>query len=297
MEIRELNLFRHLASTLHFGRTSRACNVTPSALTRTVQRLEEELGQKLFLRDKRTVALTAAGEMFKKYAEEVTGRWQELQNSLAGDEVLRGEIRLYCSVTAVYSLLPAMLGRFRGRWPAVRINLRTGDAAQALTTLQNGEVDVAIAALPESLPPGVECLPVLETPLLFIAPKLFPETVVYQGGEIDWLRTPLILAERGLSRARVEQWLRQRQVRANVYAQVAGNEAIIAMVSQGCGIGVVPKLVLEISPLREQIEILPLAPPLAPFSVGVCAAKKNMAQPIVQAFWAIAGQAPSSSAG
>ena len=43
MNIQELKLFKHLTGTLHFGRTSQACNITPSALTRTIQRLEEEV--------------------------------------------------------------------------------------------------------------------------------------------------------------------------------------------------------------------------------------------------------------
>ena len=56
MNIHELKVFKHLAGTLHFGRTSRACNITPSALTRTIQRLEEEVGKKLFIRDNRSAA-------------------------------------------------------------------------------------------------------------------------------------------------------------------------------------------------------------------------------------------------
>ncbi|HIP83110.1 MAG TPA: LysR family transcriptional regulator, partial [Desulfocapsa sulfexigens] len=50
MNIRDLRLFRHLSGTLHFGQSSRAYHVTPSALTRIIQRLEEELGEVLFLR-------------------------------------------------------------------------------------------------------------------------------------------------------------------------------------------------------------------------------------------------------
>ena len=47
MDIRDLKLFRHLADSLHFGRTSQACNITPSGMTRTIQRLEAELNKTL----------------------------------------------------------------------------------------------------------------------------------------------------------------------------------------------------------------------------------------------------------
>ncbi|MDR9502203.1 MAG: HTH-type transcriptional activator IlvY [Desulfurivibrionaceae bacterium] len=290
MDIRELRLFHHLSETLHFGRSSRACNITASALTRTVQRLEAEVGEQLFIRDNRSVSLTPAGEILKKYAEEAMGRWQELQNQLAGDNLLGGEITLYCSVTAAYSILPGILGIFRQKHPSVHINLQTGDAAQALSKLLNNEVDITIAALPRKQPKGLSCLRMLETPLVFIAPQSFPETIVRKGQEIDWAKTPVIMAEQGLSRDRIERWFSDKKVLPNIYAQVAGNEAIIAMVSLGCGVGVVPQLVIEKSPLQNQIRILDVTPQLTPFSIGICTAKKKMTHPKIQAFWAIATQ-------
>lgn len=290
MDLDELKLFRHLAESLHFGKTSRACHVTPSALTRTIQRLEAEVGERLFDRDNRSVRLTRSGEALRQYAEESIERWQELKNSLATSSALHGEISLYCSVTAAYSILPAILGRFRKACPEVQIKLQTGDAAQGLNRLRNGEVELIIDALPEKPPAGLEFMPLTETPLVFISPLAFPETVIYDGQEIDWRRTPVIMAEQGLSRERLERWFAARKIPANIYAQVAGNEAIIAMVSLGCGVGVVPELVLEKSPLKEQIAVLDISPPLAPFSLGVCTAKKNLRNPRILAFWEIAAR-------
>lgn len=308
MNIRELQLFRHLSESLHFGKTSRACNITPSALTRMVQRLESDLEETLFLRDNRTVKLTRAGEAFKNYAEDVMQRWSQLQNDLASDGNLRGSLSLYGSVTAVYTILPNILKKYRKRYPEVQINLETGDAAKALSKLQNGEVDISIAALPEKQLPGLEVLKIIETPLVFIAPMNAPETVRYfndtgkavtalsdhdsgdkiSDREIDWQKTPLIIADHGLSRDRFDKWLTHQNVSPNIYAQVAGNEAIIAMVSLGCGVGVIPRLVLEKSPLRDDVLILNISPELTPFSIGVCTVKKNMANPRIDAFWSVA---------
>ncbi len=285
MDIRELQLFKHLSGTLHFGRTSQACNITPSGLTRTIQRLEDELGKKLFVRDKRSVELTEAGRIFQGYAEDVLQRWDELQNSLSGDGVLRGELSLYCSVTAILSILPAILERFRKTYPEIQIHLQTGDAAMAIAKLQNREVDVTIAAVPDKLPNRLEFIKIIKTPLIFIGPRGFPDTVIKKGETIDWQKTPLIMAERGLSRERVERWFAEKGVVPNIYAQVAGNEAIITMVSLGCGVGVIPELVLEKSPLQDKVFILPIDPQLEPFSVGVCTVEKNRLKPIVQAFW------------
>ncbi|HIJ79075.1 MAG: HTH-type transcriptional activator IlvY [Desulfobulbaceae bacterium] len=288
MDIHVLKLYKHLAASLHFGRTSRACNITPSALTRAVQRLEAELGERLLVRDNRSVGLTPAGELFRKYADDVLLRWDELQNDLARDDELRGEISLYCSVTAVFSILPGILSRFRKDYPRVHINLSTGDAARALTKLFNNEADLTIAALPEKLPPQLEFMKTIETPLVFIAPVDFKDTVVYSGKEIDWRQTPIVMAEQGLSRERIERWFRENNILPKIYAQVAGNEAIIAMVSLGCGVGIVPKLVLDKSPLKAKVEILAQAPQLTPFTIGVCTVKKNMSNPKIKAFWEVA---------
>lgn len=290
MDIHQLKLFRHLTGTLHFGKTSRACNITPSALTRMIQRLESDVGKTLFNRDNRTVELTAAGETFKRYAEDVMQRWNELHNDLTRDDHMRGNISLYGSVTAVYSILPNILTTYRKRYPEVQINLETGDAAMALTLLQNGEADLSIAALPGKKPAGVEMMKITETPLVFIAPVNFPETVIYGDNGVDWQRTPLIIADQGLSRERFERWLDNENISPNIYAQVAGNEAIIAMVSLGCGVGIVPRLVLEKSPLGNEVRILKHSPRLKPFSIGVCTLKKNMKNPRIAAFWKVAGE-------
>ena len=87
MDIRALQLFRHLAENLHFGRTSRACHITPSALTRVIQRLEEELGEKLFIRNNRSVTLTSPGKLFKEYADDTICRYNNLKNKISGDGI------------------------------------------------------------------------------------------------------------------------------------------------------------------------------------------------------------------
>ena len=68
--------------------------------------MEEELGVSLFERDNRSVALTPAGERFRRHARELLSQWDDIRQSLLEDsDELRGELSLYCSVTASYSFL------------------------------------------------------------------------------------------------------------------------------------------------------------------------------------------------
>jgi LysR family positive regulator for ilvC len=294
MDIRAITIFNHLAHSLHFGRTSRACNLSPSALTRTIQRIEEELGKPLFQRDNRRVSLTPAGIIFKRYADEMEQRWQLLLQELGDNTRLHGEISLYCSVTAATSILPRILGVFRHHHPGVQIKLQTGDAAEALDRLNNRDAQVTIAALPEQLPESVSFVELARTPLLFIAPREGGLPVLDEDGSINWTLTPVILAEQGLSRIRIDRWLSDKQIQPNIYAEVAGNEALLAMVGLGCGVGVVPELVLEKSPLRDRVTISPITPELAPFIIGACTLQRHLGNPVIQAFWTTVHQVKAS---
>lgn len=287
MNIRELELFRHLATTLHFARTSVECNITASGLTRTIQRLEGEVGESLFFRNNRSVTLTPAGKLFKEYCEETISRWSMLQNRLQNDTALRGELAIYCSLTAVFSILPRLFAKFRKAHPQVTLRMQTGDAARALPKLQSKEVDIVVAALPDHQPEGIDFVTLAQTPLVFILPKNSPEIISYSRGGIDWERTPVILPSEGLGRIRGEKWFADKGVRPHVYAQVSGNEAIIAMVGMGCGVGIVPQLVLEKSSLKDEVQLLHPKPPLTPFTVGVCTLAKSQRNPIVRSFWEI----------
>jgi LysR family positive regulator for ilvC len=287
MNIRELELFRHLASSLHFGKSALECNITPSGLTRTIQRMESEIGEILFFRNNRSVTLTPAGTLFKEYCDETINRYHLFQNKLRSDTVLRGELTLYCSVTAILSILPKIFKKYRTTHPHVMLHVQTGDAANALNMLRTRVVDIAIAALPDQHFPEVEFLELTETPLLFIYPKFFPETVCYHGDNIDWSKTPLIFPSKGLSRTRVERWFAEKGIRPYIYSQIAGNEAIIAMVAMGAGVGIVPQLVLEKSSLKNEVAVLETSPHLKPFVVGACALASSRKNHLVRSFWSI----------
>lgn len=290
MDIRSIKIFNGLANSLHFGKTSRAYNMTPSTLTRLIQRLEEEVGKPLFCRDRRSVSLTPAGLLFRQYAEEVEQRWNALQNRLAEATELKGQISIYCSVTAAHGILPEVLKLFRSSYPGIQLILQTGDAAMALAQLQNNAVDLTVAALPAKLAPALVSITIARTPLVFAAPKDNTSLVVRQGGKIDWSQTPIVLAEKGLSRERLDRWFKLHGITPNVYAQVAGNEALLALVSLGCGVGVVPEMVLEKSMSRDEVAILEDVPELEPFTIGVCTAAKNMDNPLIKAFWSTVEQ-------
>src|SRR5262245_5071413 len=129
MQLDSLRHFVDLARTLHFGQSSRNCRLSQSALTRSIQRLEQELGVVLLRRDNRSVALTPEGARVERYARDVLAGFEQLQAELkAGKDRVTGSLSLFCSVTAAHSFLPTLLSRFRQAYPQVTIDLQTGYA-------------------------------------------------------------------------------------------------------------------------------------------------------------------------
>ncbi|SFC50611.1 LysR family transcriptional regulator, positive regulator for ilvC [Marinospirillum celere] len=289
MDIRLLKHFLTLAETLHYGRAADLCHLSPSALSRSIKQLEATLAVTLFNRDNRHVELTAEGRIFQKYARESLSQWDSLRNTLLSEaQELQGEVSVYCSVTASYSFLYDLLRQFRSQHPRIEIKLHTGDPAAAISQVLKGEEDIAIAARPNQLPAGLAFRSIGLSPLVFIAPQQDPwiSPLLEPDLEaIDWSAIPMILSERGLARERVDEWFRQKAIKPNIYAQVSGNEAIVSMVSLGLGVGVVPKIVLDNSPLADRVQLLDITPRLAAYDVGVCALERKLRSPLIQAFW------------
>lgn len=296
MDTRALPVFLSVADTLNFSRSGELLHMSVSAVSRTVQRLEDELGQPLLERDNRSVRLTGAGREFREYARRSVAEWQQLRRKLGSDEELAGEVSLYCSVTATYSVLAPILEAFRGTHPAVEIMMHTGDQADGISRVLEGQDDVAVSGRPAQLPRRLEFLPLLESPLHFWVPSAdcAVRQQVFAGDpsseDFDWSGIPFIVPERGVTKDMLDHWLQARGIRPRVYAQVAGHEAIVAMVSLGLGIGIAPELVIEASGMSESVEPLPVPEGLPPLTVGLCSLKQRLVSPLVKSLWDVAGQ-------
>ena len=292
MNLRTLEQFLILAEHLHFGRAAEAASLSASALSRNVRQLEEALGARLFERDNRTVALTSAGERLRPWARETAAGWRALRRELSGEPgELSGRISLYCSVTASYGPLSELLERFRRDRPGIEIDLHTGDPEHAIPRVVADEERLAIAARPDRLPRGILFRPLAVSPLVFIRPRDAGELDCPPAGVADparWAATPMILAETGVARRRVDAWFRRLRATPRVHARVAGNEAIVAMVALGFGVGVVPRIVLDNSPAASRVRVLDVTPALAPHELGLVTLRRHLADPLVAAFWTLA---------
>ncbi|MEV3908020.1 HTH-type transcriptional activator IlvY [Streptomyces canus] len=277
---RELRLFLHLAQTLNFGRTSLDCHVSPATLTRTVQRLEADLGHRLFDRGPRGVSLTAQGHRFRAYAVQALELWRAYREEHPDPAELTGHLAVFATVTACQALLPDLLAPFRAAHPQVRLDLRTGDAAAALARLDEGEVDVAVAVagIPARLPEGLVSRTVAVTDLVLVTARDRPDP------DLDG---PFVLPHRGLVREAADRWFRARGTVPDVACEPDGHEGLLTLVALGCGTGVVPRLVLEHSAVRERLSEVPADPRPEHFAIGLCVRRSDLRRPLVAALWSL----------
>lgn len=288
LDTKSLQIFQHLARSLHFGKTANAYHMSPSTLSRLVQRMEQQMSCQLLIRDNRSVLLTDNGSKLLDYADQQIERWQSLTNNIAEQsDHLTGKLHIFCSVTAAYSHLPALLDRFRQQHPSVEIILTTGDAANAISNVQESLADIAIAAKPHQISSNLLFSSIAEIPLAIIAPLL--STKIRQQlrqTKINWSKIPIILPEHGPARRRFDRWFSlKQQGRPYIYATVSGHEALVSMVALGCGVGISPEVVVENSPVRNRVEYLANVGEIEPFTLGICCQKQKFTQPVIKAFF------------
>ncbi|MBA4863618.1 HTH-type transcriptional activator IlvY [Streptomyces sp. PSKA54] len=280
----QYRLFLHLASTLNFTRTAADCHVSPATLSRTVQRLEAATGHRLLDRGPHGVALTEHGHHFRCYAAEALELWDRYcDNDLTRDQ-LGGELRVFASVTACQSLLPDLLAPLRDAHPRVQISVRTGDAAAALALLDDGEADLAVAALPSRIPATLLARTVARTPLVLV--RADPPRSSAQLPAPD---EPFVLPRQGLVRDIANRWFRRLGITPRIAAEADGHEALLTLVALDYGTGIIPDLVLRHCSIRHRLHVAPAPSSPGELTIGACIRRTDLHRPLVAAAWAATG--------
>ncbi|WP_281883391.1 LysR family transcriptional regulator [Paenibacillus sp. YYML68] len=168
MELLQLQYFITVARLEHMTEAARSLHVTQSSLSKTIQRLEEDLGVPLFDRTGKKLRLNAFGSQFLQRAEralfELEQGRQELRD-MASPEY--GTIEL--AVTTA-STLPNILRAFRDKRPHVQFHVQMVHTERMTTLLRRGEVDFCLSSPPVQ-EDDIECQIVLVDPILLAVPQ------------------------------------------------------------------------------------------------------------------------------
>jgi len=163
----DLTALRSFVAVSDAGGVTRAAgilNLTQSAVSMQLKRLEESLDVALLDRSARTIALTPEGEQLLGYARSMLTTNDEALNRLTATE-FEGEIRFGVPHDVIYPVVPAVLKRFAANYPRMQVRLISAPTRKLLDMLGRGEVDV-ILTTEETCGPGGQVL--VELPLLWV---------------------------------------------------------------------------------------------------------------------------------
>lgn len=174
LELRHLRYFVTVAEELHFGRAAARLRVAQPPLSQQIRRLERELGVTLFHRSTRRVQLTDAGKILLDEAKRVLAGAAHavhvVQRAARGES---GTLNVGFAASVMFMELPAIIRRFRERFPDVELKLRELPTVPQLARLRSGELDIGFVRQPDP-DPLLHMETVMREPLLIAVSKSHP---------------------------------------------------------------------------------------------------------------------------
>lgn len=249
MEWQQLEYFQAVARLEHFTHAARQLALSQPALSRSIARLEDELGVPLFERQGRRVRLTRYGRAFLAHVEralQAIDAGKREVSDMAGPE--RGVVTLAFLRTLGASMLPEALGAFRERHPDVHFHLTQNYSSALLDLLAEGAVDLCLFAPPEERP-GMLWRPVLtEEIYVVVAPghRLASRESIALAELAD---EPLILLKPGYGMRRITDALcRQAGFTPRIAFEGEDTATVTGLATAGLGVGFIPALAVTERP-------------------------------------------------
>lgn len=258
MELRQLNTFRTVASTLNFSRAAEVLNYVPSNVTMQIKALEEELGVRLFDRLGKQLVLTTAGKRFLTHIQSVLDKLDEARSIIHNNENISGTLTISANEVLCAYRLPAVFQRFRSRYPGVRLIFRSVPNQQLKQTLFEGTADVVFMLDEPLLSTGLTVEPLLEeTFRFFVAPdhRLAKLAVLQQD---DFQEEVFLVNEKGCTyRTMFDRSFEQKGIDNITYLEFQNAEAIKQCAIAGIGIAFLPEITAEAEVERGELVTLP----------------------------------------
>jgi DNA-binding transcriptional LysR family regulator len=248
VNLRALEIFRAVAIEGSVSKAASKLNRVQSNISTRLKQLEEQLGQKLFVRKSHGLSLTTQGSILLRYADRL------FELSMEATEAVRqtgpkGRFRIGAMESTAAARLPSVLSRYHQLYPDVQIEIETDTAGGLMKRLQNYDVEAIFAAEPIKLK-NIETRAVFEERLILVTPASFPG---FRNIEEISGRTIIAFEEGCAYRRYLQQWLLEKGITPGGMIAVGSYLSMLACVSAGTGYAVVPKSVLDVIGTRQSI--------------------------------------------
>lgn len=248
MELSDLKIFRTVVEEGGITKAADKLLRVQSSVTTRIKQLEDNLGVELFIREGKKLHVSPAGRVLLDYAERLESLAEEARSAVH-EEAPHGTFRLGSMESTAAVRLPGPLTEFHRRYPQVDLQLTTGKSSPLARQVLSGDLDAALVAEPIATEP-FDYEPVFVEEMVLVTridhPPIGPDSPV---------PSTLIAFGHGCSyHRRLELWCESRGAMPMRTMDLASYHAILGCVVAGMGLALVPRLVLEAFPGRDQIK-------------------------------------------
>ena len=245
MTLQQLEYILAVARYGHFGRAAEACNVTQPTLSAMIGKLEEEIGAKLFDRNRQPICPTPVGERVVQQAREVLEQANSIKDIVLEEkQSLGGVFRVGILPTIAPYLLPRFFPQMMKKYPTLDIRVREMKTYQIKDALLQGDIDAGILATIEGLEEYEQTTLFYEKYIGYVSREdaLFKKQMI-RTADVAASRELWLLDEGHCFR---DQMVRFCQMKSSQTSQLAYNlgsmETFMRMVESGMGITFIPEL-------------------------------------------------------
>jgi DNA-binding transcriptional LysR family regulator len=249
MELRQLAYFVAVAEERNFTRAAQRIPIAQPAISQQIRRLESELGERLFVRDRRGIRLTPAGEALLPHARAMLADAEHAREAVVAlSGLLTGRLAFGFVLSLPDRRLPGLLGAFHREHPGIELRLIEDETDALLAALATGQLDAALIGLGryDRPPPDVESLLVAREP---VGVAVHPAHPLAGRGSIPLhaLRDePMVtLTSASKQRSTLETACRAAGFVPRIVAETSDLGVIIELTQEQIGVAVLPKSALE----------------------------------------------------
>lgn len=245
MEFDQLRYFLQVAERGNFTRAAEDLMVSQPALSRSIQKLEEELGQPVFERKTRSVSLTEAGTLLQARAQQILSIVEDTKAEIT-DDGQSGRVRVGAIPTIAPFFLPEVLRKFSKKYPKASLVVQENTTDLLLKSCTQGEIDLAIVALPVS-EKYLEVEELFEEELLLVLPPEHPlaEKAKIRLRDVEPYHFVLLDEAHCLSE-NILSFCRQRAFQPVAVERTSQLAMVQELVSLSHGVSMVPAMAREI---------------------------------------------------
>jgi len=241
MDFDQLETFLEVARLSSFSRAAERRFRTQPAISAQIRALEEEVGAKLLDRSGGKVAITAAGKVFQKYAEDSLEQRRVMLITLAEmHRVPRGEIVVAANEGTCLHILPEVFAEFKRQYPNVGVAVHRLEHNKILEAIIENSCDFGIISMPVT-DKRLTVVQIHRDELVVITPPDHPLAKHRQAMVAQVVEYPLLLPKVGRTRDALEELFHERRLKPAISMELDSSELMKRFVAVGVGVGFIAR--------------------------------------------------------